>query len=158
MEILIETTADKLVKGDIFSFGKNCWDGENRFHSYNFYIDSKKLWVDDYVDGSRICFNYTSFNYSGDISDMGCKSFQWQHIQNPAEIKVYLKQNHLISDTKKYKGQLYYNDHNNVRVYVHYKVNQINMMPSKTVKHGLFHPAQLTDTDCAFGGINKQKT
>jgi hypothetical protein len=127
MESLIETTADKLKKGDIFSFGKNCWDGENRFHSYGFYIDSKREWVNEYQPNSRICFHYIPFGYAGKIEDAGCLAFQWQHVQNPAEIKVYLKRNHLISKSKKHKGKLFYYDHNKVPIYVPYKINIINM-------------------------------
>ncbi len=124
---LIKTTADKLQKGDIFSFGTNCWDGEQRFHSYRFFVDSRKEWVDIYEDGARICFQYIPFGYAGEIEKAGCCAFQWQHIQNPAEIKVYLKSNHIVSESPKHKGKLYYNDHNNSRVYVPYKVNLINM-------------------------------
>lgn len=33
MENLIETTLDKLHKGDYFAFGVKLWDQRNRFHS-----------------------------------------------------------------------------------------------------------------------------
>lgn len=125
---LVETTADRLQKGDIFSFGKNFWDGEQRFHSYRFYVDNKQEWLDEYQPGSRICFHYIPFNYAGEIENDVCLAFQWQHIQNPAEIKVYLKSNHIVSESPKRKGELYYNDHNNSRVYVPYRVNAINML------------------------------
>jgi hypothetical protein len=125
---LIKTTADKLQKGDIFSFGSNFWDEEQRFHSYSFYSNAKG-WHDDYSEGSKICFNYIPFNYAGEIENACAHAFQWSNEQDPSKITVYIQANHLISDTKKYKGWLYYNDHNNQRVYVRYKVNPVNMLP-----------------------------
>lgn len=129
MGILIKTTADKLKKGDIFSFGDKSWDEEQRFHSYQFYINSEKKWVDEYIDGSRICFNYIGFGYAGEVEKAEGRSFQWQHIQNPSQIIVYLQGKHILSESPKHKGELYYNDHNNNRVYVPYRVNAVNMAP-----------------------------
>lgn len=125
---LIKTTLDKLKKGDIFRFTDSPFTSfEHRFHSYKFYSDLKKEWIDEPKNGCRCCVTFINYNYAGEIENAFGYSFKWQDKNDPSEITVYIVQKFKVSTSPKHSGKLYYQT--NTRHYIDFKINPINLLP-----------------------------